>query len=50
MESEHTQLALKELGGDAPYWKRGVRHRFSNEMGTQSVGFQEDQLLAEAGS
>lgn len=22
-EGEHTQLALKELGGDSPYWKRG---------------------------
>ena len=38
----------KSLEETHPIGKEEVRHRFLNEMGTWSVGFQEDQLVAEA--
>lgn len=39
----------KSLEETHPIGKEGVRHRrFLNEMGTRSMGFQEDQLVAEA--
>lgn len=38
MESEHTQLALKELGGDAPYWKRGGKTQIFKRDGNPVSG------------